>query len=59
MHWVVLMTCAQKYTHRKITVCFALFLQAVRTLNNKLLEGDRVFVSVLANADGLGLLVKK
>ena len=34
-------------------------MQAIRKLNSRLLKDDRVFVSVLANADGLSLVVKK
>ena len=34
-------------------------LQAMRNLNSELLSDNRVFVSVLANADGLSLVVKK
>ena len=34
-------------------------LQAIRRLNSKLLKDERVFVSVLANSDGLSLVVKR
>ncbi len=34
-------------------------VQAIRKLNSRLLQDDRVFVCVLANADGLSLVVKK
>lgn len=34
-------------------------LQAIRRLNSKLMEDERVHVSVLANSDGLSLVVKK
>ena len=34
-------------------------VQAIRKLNSRLLKDDRVFVSVLANTDGLSLVVKK
>lgn len=38
---------------------FCSVVQAIRRLNCKLLEDNRVYVSVLANADGLSLAVKK
>lgn len=37
----------------------SLVLQAIRQLNSNLLKDSRVFVSVLANADGLSIVVKK
>ena len=34
-------------------------MQAIRKLNSRLFKDDRTFVSVLANADGLSLVVDK